>query len=321
MKKIIIAIFIVVSIVISVGYSIGIYHTPHFLKQIFAEKYEEKLLSDWLRYLDFTTHQYIPEQQKLFDKDLGSDEILLVIVHNTPKIIEANQKNINSLQNIEFKTNEFKEIKQLDIQTLQTQNQLMQENIVDYYAKHKKTQSYLQAPALSLQAKSKYLLQQAEIKNLNHLNILKIKKDKRLKNININELDDWITYSEFKHRNNPLEPTWDTFKELEKMSKASMHDDQFQLKAYQHLIFKTSQYQDIQKLNIIMIQKNIEIFSSFTSPKNIKSLQEANEQVSKLTNLLNDKEFSKDVDFANQLIQLEALENKKMIQQLQESFL
>lgn len=181
--------------------------------------------------------------------------MLIIIINNTPKIIQSNSININTLQQINFISPNFKEIQKLEIEAANLQNQLMQENIIDQYAKHKKTQTYLQAPVLNLQTKSKYIQQQSKIQNLNYLRILAIKKDRRLKSINTDELNDWITYSEFIHRNNPQEPTWDTFRELKRMSKHSIHEDQFEIKAYQNLNFKTPQYPKIQKLNIIMIQK------------------------------------------------------------------
>ena len=68
----------------------------------------------------------------------------------------------------------------------------MQENIVDYYKKHKTTQSYLQEPVLKLTAKSQYLLQQSELKSLNYLKVLSLKNDRRLKNFNADALQDWI---------------------------------------------------------------------------------------------------------------------------------
>lgn len=210
MKKFLIILLVLFGASFLTVQSFGYEKIGYWIQKPFQISAEEKELKDWINYEVFLLNQNHPQLEPLIPVDFSKDnldQIVLRMVKDAPKIIESNTKNIKKLDSINFISDEFKEIKALDIEALTIQNQLMQENIVDYYKKHQRTQSYLKEPALKLIAKSQYLLQQSTLKTLNHLKVLSFKNDKRLKSINPNELQDWIYYLEFHHQQNPKYPT------------------------------------------------------------------------------------------------------------------
>lgn len=320
MKKALIILCIICGISFPTAQILGHHNFINFLQRPFQTSAEDKHLKDWIIYEKFLLNMEIPELEPYPKADISKnylDQMLLVIVKNTPKVITSNNNNIETLNSLNLISTEFQEIVTLEIEALNTQNLLMQKNIVDHYKKHKTTQSYLQEPALKLTAKSQYLLQQSELKNLNYLKVLSFKNDRRLKNINIDELQDWIYYLEFEHQQNPRDPVWDTMKILKEMGNRSTSDDEILLKNYENQIFKTDLYQQIQQLNILAMQSNLNLFSDFSKPQNI---QQASEQLKKLNQLLKTNDFKDGVEISNKIEELTSQAHQEMILALEKSF-
>ena len=321
MKKVLVILCLFCGVIFWTAQSLGYDKIISLLQQPFQTSAEEKRLQDWIIYEKFLLNMEIPDLDPYPKGDISKkylDQMLLVIIKNTPKVISSNNNNIETLNSLNFISPEFQEIVALEIEALNTQNQLMQENIVDYYKNHKTTQSYLQEPVLKLTAKSQYLLQQSELKNLNYLKVLSFKNDRRLKNMNPDELQDWIYYLEFEHQQNPRDPVWDTMKILKEMGNRSSSDDQLLLKKYQNQNFKTDRYQKIQQLNILAIQSNLNLFSDFSKPQNI---QQASEQLKKLNQLLKTNDFNNGMEISNKIEELTQKAHQEMILNLEKHFL
>ncbi|WP_168391259.1 MULTISPECIES: hypothetical protein [Acinetobacter] len=321
MKKVLVILCLFCGVIFWTAQSLGYDKIISLLRQPFQTSAEDKRLQDWIIYEKFLLNMEIPDLDPYPKVDISKnylDQMLLVIIKNTPKVISSNNNNIETLNSLNFISPEFQEIVALEIEALNTQNQLMQENIVDYYKKHKTTQSYLQEPVLKLTAKSQYLLQQSELKNLNYLKVLSFKNDRRLKNLNADTLQDWIYYLEFEHQQNPKDPVWDTMKILKEMGNRSSSDDQILLKNYQNQKFKTDHYQKIQQLNILAIQSNLNLFSDFSKPQNI---QQASEQLKKLNELLKTNDFKDAMEISNKIEELTQQIHQEMILGLEKGFI
>lgn len=321
MKKILSILCLLLGIIFFTAQSFGHERIIHWIQKPFQTSAEDKLLKDWINYENFILNMEMPKLEAFVQDEVSThnpNKMLLRLIKDTPIVIQTNTNNIKKLNSINFISPEFQEITALEIQALTMQNQLMQENIVDYYKQHKTTQSYLQEPVLKLTAKSQYLLQQSAIQNLNYLKVLSFKHDRRLKNINPNELQDWIYYLEFEHQQNPRDPTWDTMKILREMSNRTASDDQLMLKTYQNQNFKTDHYQKIQKLNILAAQSNLSLFSDFSKPQNLK---QATEQLNKLNQLLKTSNFKDSMEISKKIEELENQSHQKMIQELENNFL
>jgi hypothetical protein len=321
MKKVLVILCLFCGVIFWTAQSLGYDKVIRLLQQPFQTSAEDKRLQDWIIYEKFLLNMEIPKLEPYPKGDISKnhlDQILLVLVKNTPKVISSNNNNIETLNSLNFISPEFQEIIALEIEALNTQNQLMQENIVDYYKKHKTTQSYLQEPVLKLTAKSQYLLQQSELENLNYLKVLSFKNDRRLKNLNADALQDWIYYLEFEHQQNPKDPVWDTMKILKEMGNRTSSDDQILLKNYQNQKFKTDHYQKIQQLNILAIQSNLNLFSDFSKPQNI---QQASEQLKKLNHLVKTNDFTDSMEISNKIEELTKQGHQEMILGLEKSFI
>lgn len=314
MKKIIFFITLILVITtLNVQYT---FNSPFKLIHFFEDKPEIKLIKDWLSYRNFLYQQKIPKQEKLFTSN-NLNHIQKAIVDNAPKIIQANLDNIHTLQQNHFQTTTFRTIQDLDIQILKIQNQLIQENIIDYYAEYGKTQTYLQAPALKLQAKSTYTLQQTEIENLRYLKVLMLKKDKHLKQINTDKLADWIDFILLEHQLNPQDPEWDAFKIINKNNQRTKADDLREITAYEHLQPRTPQFKKIQHLHIQLIQQNIELFSDFTTPSSAK---EAVQNMQKINRIMKGQEFKTSISLYDEWIKLKNQADKEIILSLNQAF-
>lgn len=314
MKKIIF--FIAIMLVITTLTAQYTFNSPFKLTHFFEDKPEIKLIRDWLNYRNFLYQQKIPKQEKLFTSN-NLKHIQKSIVNNAPKIIEANLDNIQTLQQNHFYTDTFRSIQSLDVQILKIQNRLIQDNIIDYYARYGTTQTYLQAPALKLQAKSTYKLQQVEIENLRYLKVLILKKDSRLKHIHTNELADWIDLTLLGHQLEPQDPEWDTFKIINKNNQRTKADDLKEIMAYEHLKLRTAQFQKIQYLYIQLLQQNNELFSDFTKPS---SKKEAIQNMQKLNKIMKGQEFKNSISIYDEWIKLKNQSDKKIILALNEAF-
>ena len=224
---------------------------------------------------------------------------------------------MQTLQQNHFYTNTFRSIQSLDIQILKIQNRLIQDNIIDYYEKYGKTQTYLQAPALKLQAKSTYTLQLAEIENLRYLKVLILKKDKHLKHLHADELADWIDLTLLGHQLEPQDPEWDAFKIINKNNQRTKADDLKEIMAYEHLKLRTAQFQKIQYLHIQLLQQNSELFGDFTKPS---SQKEAIQNMQKLNKIMKGQEFKNSISIYDEWIKLKNQSDKKIILALNDAF-
>ncbi|MDM1019948.1 hypothetical protein QSV37_06450 [Acinetobacter sp. VNK23] len=294
---------------------------PRIITQAFRPQYEQLLIQDWLKYQNLIQQQEIPRlnTEKIdLSSSAGREKFKQNYVKDAKLIIDANNQNIARIRQATFATESYRNIQSLDMQTLTIMNQLFQDNVIDYYARHGDTQTFLREPALKIETVSKYQAQQAEIKVLEQLRILAIKKDRRLRHIDADLFSDWLDYSILEHQLYPRDAEWDTFGNLQKLSQRTGYDDVRELQAYQALQPRTATFKKIQQLNVQSIQSNLQIFADFKQPTNA---QQALENIKALNKTMQQQDFKAGVELSNQLTAEQQRINKQMVLQLSQALL
>ncbi|WP_333662653.1 hypothetical protein [Acinetobacter sp.] len=294
---------------------------PRIITQTFRPQYEQLLIQDWLKYQNLIQQLEIPRlnTEKIdLSSSAGREKFKQNYVKYAKLIIDANNQNIARIRQATFATESYRNIQSLDMQTLTIMNQLFQDNVIDYYARHGDTQTFLREPALKIETVSKYQAQQVEIKVLEQLRILAIKKDRRLRHIDADLFSDWWDYSILEHQLYPRDAEWDTLGNLQKLSQRTGYDDVRELQAYQALQPRTATFKKIQQLNVQSIQSNLQIFADFKQPTNA---QQALENIKALNKTMQQQDFKAGVELSNQLTAEQQRINKQMVLQLIQALL